>query len=223
MYCSLIPGTVWTSLGLICFRKRHSYLCIVFLPILNPYEEGSMQMWLYCFQAWTGTSRQVCRALWNLMLRVSTLPHALLCSLTWANIHVESMGQEISCRLGKPTSCLLGNHALIPCSEVFFLPECRPPWYIFYERRLLAEESFAISSPKKGKCVVTLSIRHKACIYYAEVVLNKVLHRKGSGNRAVREVPTLAAARSSFQSLTSFYIVIPLQVRNTAWYPQLGQ
>lgn len=39
----------------------------------------------------------------------------------------------------------------------------------------------------------------------------------------MREVPTLAAVRSSFQSLTSLYIVIPLQGRNTAWYPQLGQ
>lgn len=47
--------------------------------------------------------------------------------------------------------------------------------------------------------------------------------RKALENRAMREVPTLAAVRSRFQSLTSLYIVIPLQGRNTAWYPQLGQ
>lgn len=71
-----LPEPVW---GWFALGKWHSYPCIA-LSWLKPYEEDSMQMWLYCFQASTGTCRKVCRALWNLAVWVSTLPHALLCT-----------------------------------------------------------------------------------------------------------------------------------------------
>lgn len=134
------------------------------------------------------------------------------------------MGQEIFCKLGKPTSCLLGIHALVPSSEVFFPLEYGPPWYTFCERSLLVEEKVLQDQAQRKENVWShhmLDMRH-VCITL-KLYWIRYYTRKALENRAMREVPTTAAVRSHFQSLTSLYIVIPLQGRNTAWYPQLGQ
>lgn len=48
----------------------------------------------------------------------------------------------------------------------------------------MKKKSFARSSPKKGKCALTLAVRYKACMCYADVVLNKVLHNESSGKQS---------------------------------------
>lgn len=151
-----------------------------------------MQMWLYCFQAWTGTSRQVCRASWNLRVWVSTQPHALLCSLDVIQHSRESVGQEMFCRLGKPPSCLFGTRAIKPFSEkktVF------PTWvqtsmiYLVWGEVTHRMRSLAGSSPRK-KCVITSHVRYIARVHYIKVVLNKILQKESSGKQGGREGET---------------------------------
>lgn len=170
-----LPEPVW---GWFALGKWHSYPCIA-LSWLKPYEEDSMQMWLYCFQASTGErSAELCEIL---LCESALCPMHCYALLIWVNIYVESMGQELSCR-SDPTRCLLDTCALIPPSEVLFHCDCRPPWHTFLWAYVIRERKhLAGSSPKTENCVITLNVSCEGCMYYTQVVLNMALQKESSG------------------------------------------